>query len=153
MSKLELKIPPALLVIIIGLLMWQVALNTSELSFLLPFKNWLFGTFVGVGMTIAILGVVCFRRANTTVNPLTPNASSTLVKDGIYQISRNPMYLGFLLVLIGWGFILANLLSILLSFSFVLYMNFFQIIPEERALATIFGDDFSDYKRRVRRWL
>jgi protein-S-isoprenylcysteine O-methyltransferase Ste14 len=96
---------------------------------------------------------VSFRKAKTSVNPTKTNLTSTLVTDGIYKNTRNPMYVGFLFFLIGWGFILYNIYSMTLCIGFVLYMNRFQIQPEEKALMSIFGEEFVDYKRRVRRWL
>ena len=68
-------------------------------------------------------------------------------------MTRNPMYLGFLLVLLGWAIYLSNVLAFLLLPAFILYMNRFQIYPEEKALASLFGEEFASYKSRVRRWL
>jgi len=82
-----------------------------------------------------------------------PQSSSVLVVSGVYKLTRNPMYLGFLLVLLGWAVFLSNVLAFLLLQAFIAYMNRFQIEPEERALASLFGQDFADYKSRVRRWL
>jgi protein-S-isoprenylcysteine O-methyltransferase Ste14 len=63
------------------------------------------------------------------------------------------MYLGFFLILIGWAIFLSHALSVLLLPAFVWYMNRFQIEPEERALASLFGEAFEAYRTRVRRWL
>jgi protein-S-isoprenylcysteine O-methyltransferase Ste14 len=63
------------------------------------------------------------------------------------------MYLALLLALTGWGLYLANIFSLIFVVGFVLYMNRFQIQPEERALEEIFGAKFSDYKNQVRRWI
>jgi protein-S-isoprenylcysteine O-methyltransferase Ste14 len=84
---------------------------------------------------------------------MNPGASSSLVIRGVYTLTRNPMYLGFLLVLVGWAVFLSNTLAFLLLPVFILYMNRFQITPEERALASLFGQEFVVYKSRVRRWL
>ena len=113
---------------------------------------------IGAGLAISggmcvVLGVVAFRAEKTTVNPMTPDAASALVTSGIYGISRNPMYLGFLLLLLGWSLWLASLYALALSAGFVWYMNRFQIAPEETALGSIFGSQFTAYKKRVRRWL
>ena len=91
--------------------------------------------------------------AKTTVSPIKPQASSKLVNSGIYRISRNPMYLGFLIILIGIAAYLSNLFSLLLCPFFVMYMNRFQIRPEERSLKSFFGKDYINYKIRTRRWL
>ena len=98
-------------------------------------------------------GVIEFRRAKTTVDPTKPDSASSLVRTGIYRRTRNPMYLGFLLILTGCAAALANLTSFLILPAFVVYMNRFQIKPEERALASIFGDDFKAYYSEARRWI
>jgi protein-S-isoprenylcysteine O-methyltransferase Ste14 len=82
-----------------------------------------------------------------------PGSASSLVVEGVYKITRNPMYLGFLLALVGWAVCLANPLSFALIPAFVVYMNRFQIAPEEEALETVFKDIFRAYKASVRRWL
>jgi protein-S-isoprenylcysteine O-methyltransferase Ste14 len=105
------------------------------------------------GALVALAGVVAFRRQETTVNPLTPSESSSLVASGIYRFSRNPMYLGFVLALLGWAAFLGNWVSALLLPAFVAYMSRFQIQPEERALAERFGPEFIAYSQSVRRWL
>jgi protein-S-isoprenylcysteine O-methyltransferase Ste14 len=105
-----------------------------------------------VGALISIAGVISFKKARTTVNPMQPESASSLVVSGIYQRTRNPMYLGFLLLLIGWAFALSNALAFLLVPLFIFYMNRFQIEPEEAALATVFGAEFVTYQARVHRW-
>lgn len=106
-----------------------------------------------LGLVACTLGWIEFRRAKTTVNPTKPESSSTLVKTGIYRGTRNPMYLGFLLMLAGWAIFIGNVLSLLGLPAFAFYMNQFQIKPEERALASIFGDEFRAYRSNVRRWI
>lgn len=105
------------------------------------------------GALIGLAGVAAFRRHRTTVNPFTPERSSSVVDTGIYRFSRNPMYLGLLLGLLGWGVFLGNWVSVLLLPAFVAYMNRFQIRAEERALAARFGPQYLEYSRSVRRWL
>ena len=87
------------------------------------------------------------------MNPLKPDTSSSLVRSGICKLTRNPMYFEFLIVLIAWGMYLANAVALLFVPAFVVYMNRFQIEPEERALTSRFGEEFVAYKKRVRRWL
>ena len=105
------------------------------------------------GGFIALLGVVAFSRAGTTVNPMKPGSSSSLVVTGIYSVTRNPMYLGVLLVLLAWAINLASALTVLFLPGFVWYMGRYQIEPEERALASLFGSAFTAYAARVRRWI
>ena len=87
------------------------------------------------------------------MNPRTPDKATSLVSGGIYRFSRNPMYLGFLLLLAAWFFYVENWAAAILLPLFVLYMNRFQIAPEERALVAMFGPEFITYTQRVRRWM
>lgn len=105
------------------------------------------------GLTVALLGVATFRRAQTTVDPLTPQKAASLVRDGIYSHTRNPMYLGMTLVQVGWFFHLGSLVSLFPVLGFVVVMTHLQIIPEERALGEIFGGEYEVYKNDVPRWL
>lgn len=105
------------------------------------------------GVAIALSGVISFRRAQTTVNPLKPETSTALVSTGIYRITRNPMYLGMLTVLLAWAAYLSSAWALLGPVAFALYITRFQIIPEERALQSLFGAAFVEYAHRVRRWL
>ena len=150
---LELKIPPLVLVVLVAILMWAGAAYLPQFSFKIPFQL-SFGWILGFGGIVACaLGVLEFKRARTTVNPTKPQSSSALVKSGIYCRTRNPMYLGFLLILMGLAIITANLVAFLTLPAFLLYMNQFQIKPEERALTSIFGDEFRAYCASVRRWI
>ena len=125
-----------------------------QFSFTLPYKAPLAVALGIVGLMIAGNGVIAFRRLQTTVNPTRPETASTLAVDGIYRRTRNPMYLGVLLCLIACGAYMANFASLLLVPAlFVIYMNQFQIKPEEQALSLIFGEEFTNYMARVRRWL
>ena len=150
---LELKVPPVPLVAIFAALMWLAARAAPFLTVSFPFRLLVASAVAAVGAAVSALGVLSFRRARTTVNPMTPEASSSLVVRGVYKFTRNPMYLGFLLWLLAWAVVLSNALAALLPLAFVLYMNQFQIAPEERALQSRFGIAFADYKRAVRRWL
>ena len=82
-----------------------------------------------------------------------PDSTSSLVISGIYKYTRNPMYLGFVLVLLGWAAFLSNLAALALLPAFVLYINRFQIIPEEHVLTSLFPDAYPAYRARVRRWI
>ena len=105
------------------------------------------------GIAIALAGVMKFHQAKTTVNPIRPEKTSAMVTSGVYRLSRNPMYLGFLLALVAWAIWLSHALAFAFLPFFVIYMNRFQIIPEERALAAKFGGKFTEYRNSVRRWL
>ncbi|OGB61139.1 MAG: protein-S-isoprenylcysteine methyltransferase [Burkholderiales bacterium RIFCSPLOWO2_12_FULL_64_99] len=152
MHSLELRVPPLALVVIFACLM---ALSTYFVPVGLPIPTpELIACVLAVaGAGIAFAGVLAFRRHKTTVNPFTPERSSSLVASGIYRYTRNPMYLGFLLALVGWAVFLSNLVALALLPAFIAYMNRFQIQPEERALRAHFGTEFQAYMHRVRRWI
>ncbi len=153
MHALELKIPPMALAIVAAVLIWVGSVFAPGLSFEFPLQSLIACGFGLVGLTTCTLGFVEFRRAKTTVNPIKPESSSSLVTSGIYRHSRNPMYLGFLLILAGWAALKANLVTFLVLPAFVAYLNQFQIKPEERALRSLFGDEFKAYCSTVRRWV
>jgi len=153
MHLLELKFPPVVVVLLTATLMWLVSRAVPELAFGIPARDLLAVSLAVVGVGASILGIASFRRARTTVNPMKPDASSALVRSGIYSRTRNPMYLGFLLILAAWAVFLSNVLAFFLLPAFVVYMNRFQIEPEERALESLFGEEFVAYKSRVRKWL
>lgn len=153
MPNLELKIPPAVVGLAVAGVMWLGSWASPSFEFPMPFRQGLALGFGFGGVVVAVLGVVAFRRAGTTVNPLKPDTASRLVVTGIYRLTRNPMYLGMLMVLLGLAFYRSNVVAFLLLPSFALYMNRFQIIPEEKMLTSMFGAEFTSYQATVRRWL
>lgn len=152
-SALELKVPPLLVALI-------AAAGMYAASHMFPSLGTVFtGNLKGVaalslvGASLVIAGVAAFRAHCTTVDPLRPARATTIVRTGIYRFSRNPMYLGFVLILAAWA-VLLNTVGALPGLPlFVIYMNRFQIRPEEQILAQRFGSDYLDYTRSVRRWL
>jgi protein-S-isoprenylcysteine O-methyltransferase Ste14 len=152
MPSLESKVPPPAVVLIIGVLMWLVSRAAPSLHFDVRVHNWLAVVLVSTGFLTGVSGVVTFLRAKTTVDPTKPRASS-LVTWGVYAISRNPMYLGGLIMLLGWAVFLSNALAFFFLPAYVLYINRFQIAPEERALKSLFGEKYGAYQMRARRWL
>jgi protein-S-isoprenylcysteine O-methyltransferase Ste14 len=153
MKFLELKIPPVLVFFITAALMWVVAFTFEDLGANKAIRAILGVVCLLLGGFIAVSGVIEFRKAKTTVNPINPQKASSLVSSGIYRYTRNPMYTGLLFVLIAWSCFLDNFFSLLVIFVFLLYMTQFQIKPEERTLESIFGNDYIRYKGQVRRWL
>lgn len=153
MPRLELKIPPVALVLLFAAGMAGVSLITAPLAFNGVARSLIAFLLVFGGIWIALQGVFTFKKSKTTVNPITPQAASTLVTAGIYAYTRNPMYLGFLLILSAWAVVLSNPYAAVMLPVFVLYMNRFQIEAEERILLGLFGQAFSDYRAKVRRWL
>ena len=153
MRFLELRIPPPIVGLVIAAGMWAIAHIPPNMQ--MPELVRLVVTIAlgVVGAAVALGGVISFRRAKTTVNPLKPETSATLVSTGVYSFTRNPMYLGMALVLLAWAAYLSSIWSLLGPVLFALYITRFQIIPEERVLDRLFGAPFAEYKKRVRRWL
>ena len=137
----------------VGLLMWLVSRAGWLDGYAFPAQRFTAVAAGIAGLCTMILGVVTFRKARTTVNPLKPDAASTLVVTGIYRWTRNPMYLGALLLLASWAIYLGNPVSGAFLVIFIVYLNRFQIAPEEAALTTRFVPEFVAYKSRVRRWV
>ncbi|MFZ6049265.1 methyltransferase family protein [Pseudomonas sp. CR3202] len=153
MHWLEHRIPPPLVAILFGILMWLLARLTPSIDTAAAWRIGASAALLLAGMAVCLSGVLSFRRAMTTVNPLKPDTATALVSTGIYRHTRNPMYLGFAIALVAWTIYLASPIALLGVAGFVLYMNRFQIGPEEQALAGLFGEAFSAYRIRVRRWL
>jgi protein-S-isoprenylcysteine O-methyltransferase Ste14 len=149
----ELRIPPPIVMLATGALMWALAQLAPGLSVRVPGRLALAASLAVLGVAVAIAGVVAFHRARTTVNPLKPQESSALVVSGIYARTRNPMYVGMALVVTAWAVFLGNPLTLLGVAVFIAWIDRFQIEPEERALRSLFGPAFGAYRERVRRWL
>jgi protein-S-isoprenylcysteine O-methyltransferase Ste14 len=153
MQFLELRIPPPVVGLLIAAGMWSV----RHLPPILPIPRIVqllaAAVLCAAGIAVAVGGVVAFRRARTTVNPLKPETSAALVSTGVYAFTRNPMYLGMMLVLLAWAAYLLSVWCLTGPLLFALYITRFQIIPEERVLAGLFGTSFVEYQKRVRRWL
>lgn len=153
MHYLELKIPPAGVMLMFALTMRLIADVSAWALIQIPGKTWVAVGLLMLGCALIVIAAVTFILAKTTVNPLTPELTIAIVTTGIYKLSRNPMYVGFLVILAAWGVFLENILSLSLLPLFVLYLNRFQIMPEEQALLAKFGDDYGWYLKSVRRWL
>ena len=153
MQALEHKIPPPVVGAVVAAAMWGLAAFPPFLH-ISPFvRNAAIAALVAGGVAFDVLGLVAFLRARTTVNPLNPGKASALVTHGIYKLTRNPMYVGMALLLTAWACYLSALWPFLGPALFVLYINRFQIEPEERVLKGLFGEEYAAYAARVRRWL
>ncbi len=150
---LELKVPPLMLMVVIGFLM----IIGSGLLPDVDIYDWvrvpLFVLVLSAGAIFCFMGVREFRKCKTTVDPRYPEKASMLVDSGIYKVSRNPMYVGFALLLVSIVIFLASPVLLLGVWVFVAYMNRFQIVPEETILTTTFGEQYTGYRQQVRRWL
>jgi len=153
MKSLELKVPPLALVLIAAVLMWwlegfyPLAALAGRAGHLLALVSAL------CGIAVAAAGVIEFRRARTTLDPTNPDKACRVVSSGVFARTRNPMYLGFVLLLLGLCFWLADLTAFLMLAVFVRYLARYQIEPEERLLLQKFGAEFESYTQQVGRWL
>lgn len=153
MKWLELKIPPPAIFAAFAFAMWKTAGLCPFAAFSVPFRLPLAAVLVLLGGGLGAGGIGKFICARTTIHPHQPRHSAVLVTTGIYRITRNPMYLGLLLILAGGAIYLANGAAFVFLPGFVLCLNRWQIRPEERILREKFGATFEEYARTVRRWL
>lgn len=151
--NLENRIPPPLVALVVAAGMWGVAQVAPPLGLEFAIRVPIAVVIALAGLAFDFSGLLAFFRSKTTVNPLKPERASALVTGGVYRFTRNPMYVGMLLFLLAWGVYLDCLLAFIGPVLFVLYMNRFQIGPEERVLRQKFGAPFEDYMGRVGRWL
>ena len=149
----RIRVPPLAVVAFAALIMWLCAHLLPSMRFDFQARAAVAAALLLAAVAVSVAGVVEFRRARTTVNPLKPGAATSLVTSGIYRVSRNPMYVGFALALLAVAVFLAHAVAPVMLIGFILYMNRFQIRPEEQALKAIFGEEFTRYATRVRRWI
>lgn len=153
MNWLDKKIPPPIVAIFFAVLMKFLAPYGPSISMPETFNLILCSAITIVALVVDISAILSFKKMQTTVNPLKPSSATQLVVNGVYHFSRNPMYLGMVLLLSAWGIYLSSLFGLFLILGFVFYITRFQIRPEERALTKLFTTDFINYKQTVRRWL
>ncbi len=148
------RIPPPILMLLAAAVMWA-------LCRWLPLSQGIRGSWnrvgaavpAAIGFVIAVAAFVRFRQVRTTVNPMDPSQATQLVTDGVFRISRNPMYLGLVLLLIGWAVWLDSASPWLIPPLFMIVITRVQIIPEEQALERLFGTQYLAYRRSVARWV
>lgn len=148
---MELKVPPPVVMLSAAALMYGLSRLNAGYAWQAPL--WLPLLFACSGLAVAAAGALVFRRHRTTLSPFHPHKTSTVVNSGIFRYSRNPMYLGMALLLAAWSIWLGSWPALFGILLFVLYMNRFQIGPEERVLQEKFGDAYRRYCRQTRRWL
>ena len=155
MASLETRVPPAIWWVIAAGFAWLISAMGIDPDMADRKAVRLAGLVAaGLGLALGAAGIGAFGRKGTTVNPHSIDRASTLVTGGIYRITRNPMYLGLLLLLAGWCLVLSSPAALIIAgVAFVVVMNRLQIEPEERMLERKFGHEFVEYRRTVRRWL
>jgi protein-S-isoprenylcysteine O-methyltransferase Ste14 len=150
---MKTRIPPPIIMLLAAILMWLLHRWMPIAQLIVSPWNRLGWFFAATGIGIAMGAFKRFKQARTTVNPREPHTASSLVTGGVFQISRNPMYLGLLLILIGWALHLGTASPWIVPPVFVIAVTLLQIIPEEQALEKLFGEPYAGYRRRVARWI
>lgn len=138
-----------------GAIAWGIAYAWPTGLMVLPssLQLTLVASLAMLGLLFNLWPKLAFGRAGTTVNPLRPAASRALVTTGLHRLSRNPMYLGHALLLSAWACWLQHPAALVGVPLYMTYVTRYQIVPEERALADLFGEGYAAYRMRVRRWL
>ena len=151
MDKFKNKIPPTILTLLF--LIFNYILSFNFLKIDIPYKYFFTTLLLFLGFYIIIRSSRLFAKAKTSINPLRPHKSTFLITNDIYKYSRNPMYFGYLLILLSSSVYLGNVLSIFIIPLFIFIINFIQIKPEEEALKDLFGPRYDEYLSNVRRWI
>jgi len=150
---LETRVPPPVVMLVAAFLAWGIHRTWPEMDLFIPGRHAVYWALAGLGLLVAVAGAFEFHRAQTTLNPMRPANASSLVTSGIYRYTRNPMYVGDVLILLAVVVFFANPLGIVAVVLFVAWMNVLQIPAEERALRERFGEAYDAYRARVRKWL
>ena len=153
MSTLENRIPPPLIMLAIGITMASTLWNVHQVTAPSILQLSLSMTFLLAAGMFGPRAILSFSRAKTTIDPVRINRATALVTTGVYRYTRNPMYLSMALLLTAWANYLAHPFAAIGPIAFVMYINRFQIPPEERALEAKFGDSYMTYRSEVRRWI
>lgn len=153
MNKLENLIPPPLLLVIVGAAMYMGSLMSTKVAIDNTLRWLMCAAILFIAALFGPIAIRAFGKANTTIDPVNIERAATLVTWGVYRHTRNPMYVSLTLILCAWCVWLGSPVLILGPLFFVLYINRFQIVPEERFLLQRFGDIYGQYRQNVRRWI
>ena len=148
---MKTKIPPPIVALICILINYFSTYLINPIKF--PNIEIIGGLILLFGVVTAVLATLLFKKDKTTVNPRNPEKTTTLVTNGIFSLTRNPMYLGLFLSISSTILFFGAWFGIIILMFFVWYINKFQIIPEEEAMEKLFGNKYSEYRQKVRRWI
>ena len=151
MDKFKNKIPPTILTLLF--LVFNYILSFNSLKIEIPYKYFFTTLLLILGLYIIIRSSRLFAKAKTSLDPLRPFKSTSLITNDIYKYSRNPMYFGYLLILLSSSVYLGNVISIIIIPLFIFIIHFIQIKPEEETLKDLFGPTYDEYFSKVRRWI
>lgn len=153
MPYLELKIPPPVVAFTLVLIMYLTRDWLPDYGISQQLSWGIAGAVFSLGMSIGIISVLQFKRAKTTINPTVPQQTQAIVDDGLFSLSRNPMYLGLVICIASGGIAVQHLGVVGFVIVGLVYLQKFQIIPEEKILTEKFGEPYTEYCKRVARWL
>ena len=148
---MKTKIPPPIIALICIVINYLSTYLINPIKF--PNIEIIGGLILLLGVATAMLATLLFKKDKTTVNPMNPEETTTLVTTGIFSITRNPMYLGLFFVISSTILFFGSWFGIIILMFFVWYINKFQIIPEEEAMEKLFGNKYDEYRQNVRRWI
>ena len=148
---MKTKIPPPIIALICIVINYLSTYLINPIKF--PNIEIIGGLILLLGVATAVLATLLFKKDKTTVNPMNLEETTALVTNGIFSITRNPMYLGLFLSILSTILFFGSWFGIIILMFFVWYINKFQIIPEEEAIEKLFGDEYREYKKNVRRWI
>ena len=153
MKYLENRLPPPFLALALGLAMWGASYAFPPVIAGGPLRYVISALLFALAAAFGAPAVRAFGRARTTIDPVHVDRASAVVTSGVYGLTRNPMYVGLTCLLLSWSAFLTVPWTLVGPLVFVLFIDRFQIVPEERAMAARFGEVYAAYQSRVRRWL
>jgi len=156
MHKLDSLVPPPVALLIALVIMFFIA--RFDDARILRMDRFVVNAVIATGLVIAgitlgVLAIKQLKREFTTLNPFRPNTTSSLVTSGIFKFTRNPMYLGMVLVALGAATLYGSAWCLIIFVALIAFIRRFQIDPEERAMQSLFGKKFEEYKANTRRWI
>lgn len=151
---LELKVPPIIVLIVAAVQIYLLdglihipVLNDKKIT------TYTALFFSLMSCLVILWALLIFKKQKTTLNPLNPESTQKLISSGIFNYSRNPIYLGMSLLLVAQVIWQNNLIGVFGVVFFIVYLSQFQIMVEEKILKKTFGKEFEEYSLRVRRWI
>ena len=148
---MKTKIPPPIIALGCIIINYLSTYLINPISF--PISEIIGGLILLVGIATTVSAILLFKNYKTTVNPMRPEESTTLVTTGIFSITRNPMYFGLFFVIFSTVLFFGSWFGIIILMFFIWYITNFQIIPEEEAMEKLFGNKYDEYRQNIRRWI
>jgi protein-S-isoprenylcysteine O-methyltransferase Ste14 len=150
-QNLKTKIPPLLIVSFFISTIFLLRNLLGHFSFV--YQDY-------ISIFFMIIYIICifyikleFKKHKTTISPSNPDSATSLVQSGFFRFSRNPIYFSLLNIIFWFSIYLGSFFGLIVTPLFVIYMNQFQIIPEEKAMLKLFSDKYKSYCLQVRRWI